>query len=48
MAVAGEDGVSLVLEMLRSELLRALAFCGCGSPGDVTPDLLRISQGGRR
>jgi 4-hydroxymandelate oxidase len=48
LAVAGEDGVSLVLEMLRSELLRALAFCGCGSPGDVTPDLLRISQGGRR
>jgi 4-hydroxymandelate oxidase len=48
LAVAGEDGVSLVLEMLRSELLRALVFCGCGSLGEVTRDLLRISQGGRR
>jgi len=48
LAVAGEDGVSLVLEMLRSELLRALAFCGCGSPGDITRDLLRVGQRGPR
>lgn len=48
LAVAGEDGVSLVLEMLRSELLRALIFCGCGSPGDITRDLLRGGQGGQR
>ena len=48
LSVAGEDGVSLVLEMLRSELLRALAFCGCGSPGEITRDLLRVGQRGPR
>ncbi len=48
LAVAGEDGVSLVLEMLRSELLRALVFCGCGSPAEVTRDLLRVGRWGQR
>src|SRR5215813_12770660 len=47
LAVAGEDGVSLVLEMLRSELLRTLVFCGCGAPRDVTRDLVRVREGRR-
>src|SRR5262245_29356214 len=44
LVVAGEEGVTQVLEMLRSELVRALTLCGCGSPGDVSPDLLRFRQ----
>jgi len=40
LAVAGEEGVTQVLEMLRSELVRALTLCGCGSPCDVSPDLV--------
>lgn len=42
LAVAGEEGVTRVLEMLRSELVRALTLCGCGSPNDVSRDLLRF------
>jgi isopentenyl diphosphate isomerase/L-lactate dehydrogenase-like FMN-dependent dehydrogenase len=37
LAVAGEEGVFRVLELLRLELERALALCGCPSPADVTP-----------
>ena len=48
LAVAGEDGVSLVLEMLCSELLRALVFCGCGSLNDVTCDLVHVRRSGER
>jgi 4-hydroxymandelate oxidase len=44
LAVAGEEGVTQVLEMLRSELVRALTLCGCGSPRDVSPDLLRFGR----
>src|SRR5215510_2754666 len=44
LALAGEEGVTRVLEMLRSELVRALTLCGCGSPHDVSPDLLRFRQ----
>jgi len=40
LGVAGEQGVARVLDMLRSELARALALCGCRSPGDVSADLL--------
>jgi 4-hydroxymandelate oxidase len=40
LAVAGEDGVAQVLEMLRAELELALALCGCRSPGDVSRDLI--------
>jgi 4-hydroxymandelate oxidase len=36
LAVAGEEGVFRVLELLRLELERALALCGCPSPADVT------------
>lgn len=42
LAVAGEEGVTRVLEMLRSELVRALTLCGCSSPNDVSRDLLRF------
>jgi 4-hydroxymandelate oxidase len=44
LAVAGEAGVAEVLEMLRSEIGRALALCGCGSPCDVSPDLVRTAS----
>src|SRR5262245_41050070 len=44
LAAAGERGVTQVLEMLRSELIRALTLCGCGAPGDVSADLLRFSR----
>jgi 4-hydroxymandelate oxidase len=40
LAAAGEQGVTQVLEMLRSELVRALTLCGCGSLCDVSSDLL--------
>jgi 4-hydroxymandelate oxidase len=42
LAIAGLDGVVQVLEMLRSEVDRALALCGCGSPRDVSRDLIRF------
>ena len=34
-------GVCRVLELLRAELDTALALCGCTSPADVSPDLVR-------
>ena len=40
LAVAGQKGVAQVLEMLRSELDRALALCGCRSVGEVRRDLV--------
>jgi 4-hydroxymandelate oxidase len=40
LATAGEQGVTQVLDMLRSELVRALTLCGCGSPCDASSDLL--------
>lgn len=40
LAVGGEEGVIQVLEMLRSELERALLLCGCGSLAEVSRDLL--------
>jgi 4-hydroxymandelate oxidase len=42
LALSGEAGVVQVLEMLRSELDRALTLCGCSSVRDVTPDLLQL------
>jgi len=44
LAAGGEAGVGQVLEMLRSELARALVLCGCSSPRDITPDLLRFGS----
>jgi len=40
LAVGGEEGVIQLLEMLRSELERALLLCGCGSLGEASRDLL--------
>src|SRR5215217_6136056 len=40
LAVAGEAGVAQVLEMLRAELGRALALCGCSSPRGLSRDLV--------
>jgi 4-hydroxymandelate oxidase len=36
LAVDGEEGVYRVLGLIRAELERALALCGCPSPADVT------------
>jgi 4-hydroxymandelate oxidase len=44
LAAAGETGVARVLEMLRAELERTLALCGCGSVADVTRDLVRAPR----
>jgi 4-hydroxymandelate oxidase len=41
LAAGGEAGVKQVLEILRSELDRALTLCGCGSPQDMRRDLIR-------
>lgn len=40
LAVAGEDGVRHVLELLGAELAEAMALCGCRSVREVGPDLL--------
>jgi 4-hydroxymandelate oxidase len=42
LATGGADGVRQMLEMLRSELVRDLALCGCGSPHDVSRDFLQL------
>lgn len=44
LAVCGEEGVRQVLEMLRSELDRALTLCGCCSLSDLNRDLVRVPQ----
>jgi 4-hydroxymandelate oxidase len=36
LAVGGADGVQRVLELLRDEVVLALALCGCRSPADVS------------
>jgi 4-hydroxymandelate oxidase len=41
LAVAGEAGVRHVLELLRAELDRAMAYCGAAGLADLTPDLVR-------
>jgi 4-hydroxymandelate oxidase len=40
LAVAGEDGVTQVLSMLRNELELAMALCGCRSIADVGPEVV--------
>jgi 4-hydroxymandelate oxidase len=42
LAVGGETGVVRVLELLRSELERALVLCGCHSLRDVSRNLLHV------
>ncbi|MPZ81898.1 MAG: alpha-hydroxy-acid oxidizing protein [Actinophytocola sp.] len=44
LATGGEAGVRRVLETLRRELDSALALCGCDSPGELTPDLVRKAE----
>ncbi len=46
LAVAGEQGVRDALEMLRSELDRALALCGCSSPRELRRDFVRLRGAG--
>ncbi|MBP2330231.1 4-hydroxymandelate oxidase [Kibdelosporangium banguiense] len=41
LAARGQTGVAQVLRMLRDELDRALALCGCSSVHDIPRDLLR-------
>jgi 4-hydroxymandelate oxidase len=48
LAVGGEEGVVQVLEMLRSELDRALVLCGCGSLSEATRELLYLGRMGAR
>ncbi|GIL26474.1 alpha-hydroxy acid oxidase [Actinocatenispora comari] len=40
LTVGGEAGVTRVLEILRDELAHTLMLCGCGSPAEVSRDLL--------
>lgn len=42
LAVGGERGVAEVLDLLRAELDEAMALCGCRSPADIGPDLVRL------
>jgi 4-hydroxymandelate oxidase len=42
LAAEGEKGVAKVLELLRSELERALTLCGCSSPRDLSRALVRV------
>ncbi|MBO0801188.1 MAG: alpha-hydroxy-acid oxidizing protein [Blastocatellia bacterium] len=43
LAVAGEDGVRKVLEILRAEFVNALALCGCSTLKEVNRGLVRGS-----
>jgi 4-hydroxymandelate oxidase len=45
LAVDGAAGVARVLDLLRAEVERALALCGCGSPRDVSRELVRLGHG---
>lgn len=40
LAVGGEDGVAVLVDRMRLELLNALALTGCRQVGDASPDLL--------
>ncbi len=42
LAVAGQEGVRQVLEIVRCELDAALALCGCNSGASVSRDLARV------
>lgn len=44
LAVAGEAGVTRVLELLRSEFERALILCGCATLADVNRSLVRFQR----
>lgn len=40
LTVGGADGVAGVLEHLRADLVRVMAFCGAAAVADLTPDLV--------
>jgi isopentenyl diphosphate isomerase/L-lactate dehydrogenase-like FMN-dependent dehydrogenase len=40
LAVAGEEGVTQILSMLRNELELAMALCGCRSVAEVGPEVV--------
>ena len=42
LAVAGEEGVRSVLELLRTEVLRDLTLCGQTSPAEVERSLVAL------
>lgn len=44
LAIDGADGVAAVLHMLRAEVERALALCGCHSPKELNRDFLRLER----
>jgi 4-hydroxymandelate oxidase len=44
LAVAGADGVALMLHILRCELHRAMALCGIANVADIAPDLLAFGS----
>jgi 4-hydroxymandelate oxidase len=46
LAVAGQQGVARVLEILRTEVENAIALCGFARPADLTRDLVRYRQSG--
>lgn len=48
LGAAGEEGVAAVLELLREEIDRALALCGCRSVAEVGRDLLWPPSAERR
>jgi 4-hydroxymandelate oxidase len=40
LAIDGEDGVAAVLDLLTSELRRAMALCGAANVAAITRDLI--------
>lgn len=44
LAAGGEAGVNRVIDLLIAELDRTLAFLGCTSVADLTPDLVRVRR----
>ncbi|GAA4213891.1 alpha-hydroxy acid oxidase [Actinocatenispora rupis] len=40
LTVGGEDGVTRVLDILRDETAHTLMLCGCGTPAEVSRDLV--------
>jgi 4-hydroxymandelate oxidase len=45
LAADGEAGITHVLELLREEIDRTLALCGCACPGELGPDFVRRWEG---
>jgi 4-hydroxymandelate oxidase len=41
LSVAGADGVRMVMEHLREEMIRAMRLCGANSLAALTPDLVK-------